>query len=91
MGQACLRCNQSLGSASAHLSVPAAPQALKTGDGHVIVGAANQPSWEKFAHTIDAAPLLEDERFADNPGRVSNLDTLVRLPAAPAGWLWSAV
>ena len=62
--------------------MPAAPQALKTGDGHVIVGAANQPSWEKFAHTIDAAPLLEDERFADNPGRVSNLDTLVRLPAA---------
>ena len=71
--------------------MPAAPQALKTGDGHVIVGAANQPSWEKFAHTIDAAPLLEDERFADNPGRVSNLDMLVRLPAAPAGWLWSAV
>ena len=58
-------------------------KALKTGDGHVIVGAANQPSWEKFAHTIDAAPLLEDERFADNPGRVSNLDPLVRLPAAP--------
>ena len=71
--------------------MPAVPQALKTGDGHVIVGAANQPSWEKFAHTIDAAPLLEDERFADNPGRVSNLDMLVRLPAAPAGWLWSAV
>ena len=27
-------------------------QALQTADGHVVVGAANQPSWENFARTV---------------------------------------
>ena len=47
---------------SAHrLSAPY--QALKTKDGYINIGAATQPTWEKFCRTIEREELIEDPRF----------------------------
>jgi len=52
-------------------------QAFKSADGWVIVGAANQANWEKFADAIGHGELKEDPRFKENADRMKNLDELV--------------
>ncbi|MSQ07858.1 MAG: CoA transferase [Dehalococcoidia bacterium] len=68
-----------------HLSGPlgsshrlAAPyQALRTKDGYINVGAANQANWERFAKVIGREELLVDARFRVNSDRMQNLGVLV--------------
>jgi crotonobetainyl-CoA:carnitine CoA-transferase CaiB-like acyl-CoA transferase len=52
-------------------------QAFKSSDGWVIVGAANQANWEKFADAIGASGLKDDPRFKENAGRMAHLEELV--------------
>ena len=60
---------------SAHrLSAPY--QAFRTADGHLNIGAANQANWERLCAAIERQDLLDDPRFASNPERMVNLQTL---------------
>ena len=53
---------------SAHrLSAPY--QALRTADGHMNLGAANQRTWEAFCRAVGLEELLNDERFTTNTDR----------------------
>jgi crotonobetainyl-CoA:carnitine CoA-transferase CaiB-like acyl-CoA transferase len=56
---------------SAHrLSAPY--QALRTKDGYINIGAANQANWERFAKAIGRDDLLRDARFKANSDRLQN-------------------
>ncbi|MYF78442.1 MAG: CoA transferase, partial [Chloroflexi bacterium] len=60
---------------SAHrLSAPY--QALRTADGHITIGAPNQSNWERLCQAMNRDDLLEDERYADNAGRLMNRASL---------------
>jgi formyl-CoA transferase len=51
----------------------AAPyEALKTGDGYVVVGVNNQSLWRRFCDAIGQPALRDDPRFADPTSRVMN-------------------
>ena len=55
----------------------AAPyQALRTADGYVNIGAANQANWERLCRGIGRAELIDDPRFADNAARMARLADL---------------
>ena len=55
----------------------AAPyEALRTGDGHVVVGVNNQSLWERFCEAIEQPALRADPRFADPLSRVMNRQEL---------------
>ena len=45
-------------------------QAFQAKDGHVILAAGNQQTWERAAKAMGREDLLEDERFTDNPTRI---------------------
>ena len=47
-------------------------QALKTSDGHIVVGAPNQPNWERLANAFDRGDLIARGEFKDNAGRLVN-------------------
>ncbi len=47
-------------------------QALRTKDGYINLGAANQANWERFARVIGRADLLADPRFTLNSDRLQN-------------------
>jgi crotonobetainyl-CoA:carnitine CoA-transferase CaiB-like acyl-CoA transferase len=65
---------------SAHpLSAPY--QAFPTADGWVNVGASNPSTWSSLVDAIGAPELAADARFATNPARMANLQTLVGLLA----------
>ena len=51
---------------SAH-RVLAPYQALRTSDGYINIGAANQRTWEQLCRAIDQEELIEDQRFKE-PG-----------------------
>ena len=51
-------------------------QALKTADGHITIGAPNQSNWTRMCNSIGRGDLLEDERYADNAGRLLNRESL---------------
>jgi len=51
-------------------------QALRTSDGWVNIGAANQPNWLRLLEVLEAPELAEDERFKENPGRMAHLAEL---------------
>jgi crotonobetainyl-CoA:carnitine CoA-transferase CaiB-like acyl-CoA transferase len=51
-------------------------QALRTGDGFMNLGAANQPNWERLCHAIGREELLTDARFVNNAARMGNLKAL---------------
>jgi crotonobetainyl-CoA:carnitine CoA-transferase CaiB-like acyl-CoA transferase len=51
-------------------------QAYPTADGWINVGAANQSNWLRLLDAIEAPELAQEPRFADNPGRMGNLDEL---------------
>lgn len=55
----------------------AAPyQALRTADGHIAVGAANQRLWETFCRVVGRDDLLADAKYATNAGRLRHRETL---------------
>ena len=63
---------------SAHpLSAPY--QAFRTADGWINVGASNQGTWIALTRALGRPGLAEDERFADNAGRMANLEALVEV------------
>ncbi len=77
---------------SAHpLSAPY--QAFETADGWITIGAANQSNWLRLLEVLERPDLQEDPRFADDPGRMANIDALVTILSGifrqrPAGeWL----
>jgi len=45
-------------------------QALKTSDGHIVVGAPNQPNWERLANVFGRADLIERDEYKDNASRL---------------------
>ncbi|HZS43642.1 MAG TPA: CoA transferase [Blastocatellia bacterium] len=56
---------------SAHrLSAPY--QALRTADGYITLGAANQRNWEKLCAMLSREDLLSEPRFLTNADRVCN-------------------
>ncbi len=52
-------------------------QALRTSDGYINVGAANQANWERFARAIGRTDLLGDPRFKLNSDRLQERAALV--------------
>ena len=54
-------------------------QSIETRDGWVNIGAANQANWERMLEVIGAPELNDDSRFANNSGRMANLDALVEV------------
>ncbi|MFD1773543.1 MULTISPECIES: CaiB/BaiF CoA transferase family protein [Paenibacillus] len=54
-------------------------QAFRAKDGYVLVGGANQSTWERFCtDVIDKPEWIEDERFARPKDRIHNVDILER-------------
>lgn len=51
-------------------------EALKTKDGHVVVGVSGQKLWRRFCEALDAGELVNDPRFADPQLRLENRDAL---------------
>ncbi len=55
----------------------AAPyEALKTGDGFIVVGVNSQRLWERFCDALDAPDLANDPAFADGRARLTHRDAL---------------
>jgi formyl-CoA transferase len=55
-------------------------QALKTKDGFIILGCANQRTWERFCQDVIGKPeWIEDDRFKTNSDRMNHVDELERL------------
>ncbi|QYD70206.1 CoA transferase [Paraburkholderia edwinii] len=57
-------------------------QTFQTSDGWIIVAVGNDGQFRKFVEAGGRAQLADDERFATNPARVRNRETLVPLLAA---------
>jgi crotonobetainyl-CoA:carnitine CoA-transferase CaiB-like acyl-CoA transferase len=47
-------------------------QAIRTADGYINIGAANQGNWERLIRLIGRDDLGEDPRFALNDGRMAH-------------------
>lgn len=60
---------------SAHRMI-APYQAFATQDGYINIGAANQNNWERMCRAVGRADLLDDARFASNPERMVNIQSL---------------
>ncbi|PLC50550.1 CoA transferase [Pollutimonas subterranea] len=57
--------------------VSAPYQAFNTRDGYIIIGAANQRSWERLCtHVLDRPELVSDPRFLTNSDRLTNIELL---------------
>ncbi len=54
-------------------------QALRTGDGYIMVAVGNDSLWQRFAPIIGLPELAEDPRFATNPDRVVHRAELIPL------------
>jgi len=52
-------------------------QAVRSKDGHFVMGATNQKLWQALCETIQRPDLLEDPRFLDNPKRLANREVLI--------------
>jgi crotonobetainyl-CoA:carnitine CoA-transferase CaiB-like acyl-CoA transferase len=52
-------------------------QAFPTADGYAMIGAASDALFRRMAAALEAPELLDDPRFADNPGRVRQRAALV--------------
>ena len=67
-------------------------QAFRTGDGWVLIAAANQNLWERMARALKLEALLAEPKFKDNPSRMANLpEFLGLLNEALAKWKTAAV
>ena len=62
---------------SAHPSI-VPYQALRTGDGHLMVAVGNDALWRRFAPLLGLPELVDDPRFATNPQRVANRVELIQ-------------
>lgn len=60
---------------SAHRMI-APYQAFATQDGYINIGAANQNNWERMCRAVGRDDLLDDARFASNPERMLNIQSL---------------
>lgn len=60
---------------SAHRMI-APYQAFATQDGYINIGAANQNNWERMCRAVGRDDLLDDARFASNPERMGNIQSL---------------
>ena len=47
-------------------------QGLKTSDGYIVVGAPNQPNWERLAMAFSCSELIAREEYSDNASRLVN-------------------
>jgi len=47
-------------------------QAIRTADGHINIGAANQNNWLRLVEIIGAPELARDRRFETNSGRMTH-------------------
>ena len=63
---------------SAHPTI-APYQAFPTADGFVMVAVGNDGLWRKYAAAVGRSDLAADERFANNPSRVAQRETLIPL------------
>jgi crotonobetainyl-CoA:carnitine CoA-transferase CaiB-like acyl-CoA transferase len=54
-------------------------QALRTGDGHLMVAVGNDTLWRRFAPLLGLPELVHDPRFASNPDRVVHRAELIPL------------
>jgi crotonobetainyl-CoA:carnitine CoA-transferase CaiB-like acyl-CoA transferase len=54
-------------------------QAFATEDGYIILAVGNDAQFRKFCQVAGCPDLAEEERFATNPARVRNRDSLVPL------------
>jgi crotonobetainyl-CoA:carnitine CoA-transferase CaiB-like acyl-CoA transferase len=54
-------------------------QTFATSDGHFILAVGNDSQFRRFCETAGCPELADDERFANNPARVANRETLVPL------------
>ena len=54
-------------------------QTFKTRDGYVNVASGNDAIWARFCRAMGLERLLDDPRFADNAGRITNLPALVEV------------
>jgi crotonobetainyl-CoA:carnitine CoA-transferase CaiB-like acyl-CoA transferase len=63
---------------SAHPSI-VPYQALRTGDGLLMVAVGNDALWQRFAPLLGLPELADDPRFATNPQRVANRTELIPL------------
>lgn len=63
---------------SAHPTI-APYQAFPTADGFVMVAVGNDGLWRKYAAAVGRSDLAADERFATNPSRVAQRETLIPL------------
>lgn len=52
-------------------------QAMKSSDGHFVMGATNQKLWQLLCNTLDRQDLLADERFATVALRLANRHDLI--------------
>jgi crotonobetainyl-CoA:carnitine CoA-transferase CaiB-like acyl-CoA transferase len=60
--------------------VSAPYQALRTADGYLMLGCANQRTWERFCHDVIERPeWIEDPRFRTNSERGRNVEALEAL------------
>lgn len=60
--------------------VSAPYQALKTRDGYLMLGCANQRTWVRFCHDVIEQPAwVDDPRFLTNSDRGANVETLEQL------------
>jgi len=60
--------------------VSAPYQALKTRDGYLMLGCANQRTWERFCHDVAERPeWTQDPRFMTNSDRGANVEALEAL------------
>lgn len=54
-------------------------QLFEASDGHLMVAAANDPTFGRLCDVMDLPRLPEDERYATNPARVRNREDLVEI------------
>jgi crotonobetainyl-CoA:carnitine CoA-transferase CaiB-like acyl-CoA transferase len=54
-------------------------QALRTGDGYLMVAVGNDTLWQRFAPLLGLPELVHDPRFATNPDRVVHRAELIPL------------
>ncbi|QDC08735.1 CoA transferase [Oceanicola sp. D3] len=62
-------------------------QVVPVKDGHIIIAVGNDGQFRRFCGVLGLEALADDERFATNPGRVTNREVLTPvIEAMTSGW-----